>query len=139
MNQPQTDAFQLINPEALYDPRSNGYSHVAIVKPNMRMIHIAGQGGENKNGELSEYFDQQVQQVFYNIQQALASAQAQLSDIAVLRILVVDHDAQKLQVLVGIMQSLWKNQTFPACTLIPVPCLALKKMQVEIEATAYTA
>lgn len=139
MNQPHTDAFQLINPDELYDPRSNGYSHVAIVKPNMRMIHIAGQGGENKNGELSEYFDQQVQQVFYNIQQALASAQAQLSDIAVLRILVVNHDADKLQALVAIMQALWKNQAFPACTLIPVPALALENMQVEIEATAYTA
>lgn len=139
MNQLHTDAFQLINPDALYDPRSNGYSHVAIVKPNMRIIHIAGQGGENKNGELSEYFDQQVQQVFYNIQQALASAQAQLSDIAVLRILVVNHDADKLQALVAIMQSLWKDQTFPACTLIPVPALALENMQVEIEATAYTA
>ncbi len=139
MNQPHTDAFQLINPDALYDPHRNGYSHVAIVKPNMRMIHISGQGGENKNGELSEYFDQQVQQVFYNIQQALASAQAQLSDIAVLCILVVDHDADKLQALVAIMQALWKNQAFPACTLIPVPALALENMQVEIEATAYTA
>lgn len=139
MNQPHTDAFQLINPDALYDPHRNGYSHVAIVKPNMRMIHIAGQGGENKNGELSEYFDQQVQQVFYNIQQALASAQAQLSDITVLRILVVNHDADKLQALVAIMQALWKNQAFPACTLIPVPALALENMQVEIEATAYTA
>ncbi|MCU4392116.1 RidA family protein [Acinetobacter courvalinii] len=139
MNQPHTDAFQLINPDELYDPHRNGYSHVAIVKPNMRMIHIAGQGGENKNGELSEYFDQQVQQVFYNIQQALASAQAQLSDIAVLRILVVNHDADKLQALVAIMQALWKNQAFPACTLIPVPALALENMQVEIEATAYTA
>lgn len=139
MNQPHTDAFQLINPDALYDPHRNGYSHVAIVKPNMRMIHIAGQGGENKNGELSEYFDQQVQQVFYNIQQALASTQAQLSDIAVLRILVVNHDADKLQALVAIMQALWNNQAFPACTLIPVPALALENMQVEIEATAYTA
>lgn len=139
MNQPHTDVFQLINPDALYDPHRNGYSHVAIVKPNMRMIHIAGQGGENKNGELSEYFDQQIQQVFYNIQQALASAQAQLSDIAVLRILVVNHDADKLQALVAIMQALWNNQTFPACTLIPVTALALENMQVEIEATAYTA
>ena len=131
--------FKMINPSELYDPRSNGYSHVSIVPPNMRTIHIAGQGGENKNGELSKDFDQQVQQVFYNIQQALASAQAQLSDIAVLRILVVDHDADKLQALVAIIQALWKNQAFPACTLIPVPALALENMQVEIEATAYTA
>lgn len=139
MNQVNTPAFKTINPDQLYDPRSNGYSHVVIVEPNMRIIHIAGQGGENKNGELSDFFDQQVQQVFYNIQHALIAAQAQLSDIAVLRVLIVDHDSEKLQVLTGIMQNLWKDHAFPVCTLIPVSRLALAGMLVEIEATAYTA
>ena len=46
------------------------------------------------------FFDQQVQQVFYNIQQALASIQATLSDIAVLRVLIVDHDTQKHQLVI---------------------------------------
>lgn len=68
MNKINTQAFQIINPETLYHPKSNGYSHIAVVKPNMRIIHLARQGGENKNGELSPFFDQQVQQVFYNIQ-----------------------------------------------------------------------
>ncbi|MCH7337551.1 Rid family hydrolase [Acinetobacter sp. NIPH 2699] len=139
MNKSNTQAFKMLNPDALYDPSVNGYSHVAVVQPHMRIIHIAGQGGENKEGELSQDFDQQVQQVFYNIQHALTSAQARLQDIAVLRILVVDHDAEKLQKLTHIMQSLWKNHVFPVCTLIPVPCLALQDMQIEIEATAYTA
>lgn len=131
--------FKMINPSELYDPRSNGYSHVSIVPPNMRTIHIAGQGGENKKGELSKDFDQQVQQVFYNIQHALASAQAQLSDIAVLRILVVDHNAEKLQALAQTIQHLWPQQAYPVCTLIPVSGLALAGMQIEVEATAYTA
>lgn len=131
--------FKMINPSELYDPHSNGYSHVSIVPPNMRTIHIAGQGGENKNGELSKDFDQQVQQVFYNIQHALTSAQAQLSDIAVLRILVVDHNAEKLQILAQTIQHLWSQHAFPVCTLIPVSHLALAGMQIEVEATAYTA
>lgn len=139
MNKMSAQAFQIINPHELYNPRSNGYSHIAVVPPNMRMIHIAGQGGENKNGEISPFFDQQVQQVFYNIQQALASAQAQLSDIAVLRILVVHHHPEKHQILIRHIQSLWKDHVFPVCTLIPVTGLALSDMQIEIEATAYTA
>ncbi|WP_336042655.1 RidA family protein [Acinetobacter dispersus] len=139
MNQIDTPIFEIINPNELYDPRSNGYSHVAIVPPNMRTIHIAGQGGENKNGELSKDFDQQVQQVFYNIQHALTSAQAQLSDIAVLRMLVVDHNAEKLQILAQTIQHLWSQHAFPVCTLIPVSRLALAGMQIEVEATAYTA
>lgn len=55
MNKINTQAFQIINPETLYHPKSNGYSHIAVVKPNMRIIHIGGQGGENKNGELSPF------------------------------------------------------------------------------------
>lgn len=139
MNQIDTPIFEIINPNELYDPRGNGYSHIAVIPPNMRTIHIAGQGGENKNSELSEYFDQQVQQVFYNIQHALASVHAQITDIAVLRILIVEHDAKKHQALIQIMQDLWKNHAFPTCTLIPVPRLALEGMQIEVEATAYTA
>lgn len=64
MNLINPPAFKMINPSELYDPISNGYSHVTVIQPNMRTIHIAGQGGENKNGELSQDFDQQVQQVF---------------------------------------------------------------------------
>ena len=52
------------------------------------------------------FFDQQVQHLFYNIQHALITAQAQLSDIAVLRMLIVEHDAKKLQILACIMRSL---------------------------------
>lgn len=85
------------------------------------------------------FFDQQVQQVFYNIQQALASVQATLSDIAVLRVLIVDHDAQKHQLVIKTIVDLWKTHEFPVCTLIPVIGLALPEMQIEIEATAYTA
>jgi len=138
MNKMNAQAFQIINPQELYNPRSNGYSHIAVVPPNMRVIHIAGQGGENKNGEISPFFDQQVQQVFYNIQTALNSVQAQLKDIAVLRVLIVNHNAEKLHLLTQTIQHFWKNAAFPACTLIPVPCLALEGMQIEIEATAYT-
>ncbi|MEE9903096.1 RidA family protein [Acinetobacter haemolyticus] len=132
-------AFTMINPTELYDPRPNGYSHVAVIQPNMRVIHIAGQGGEQKNGELSQDFDQQVQQVFYNIQYALASAQAKLQDIAVLRVLVVNHNEDKLHSFTQIMQRLWKDHPYPVCTLIPVPCLALEGMLIEVEATAYIA
>lgn len=134
-----TAAFRCINPEALYDSTPNGYSHVVVIQPNMRIIHIAGQGGENKKGELSPNFDQQLQQVFYNIEIALNSAQAKFKDIAFLRVLIVDHNAEKLQILTDAILNIWKKSPLPVCTLIPVPCLALKDMQVEIEATAYTA
>ncbi|WP_111859392.1 RidA family protein [Acinetobacter sp. CFCC 10889] len=130
-------AFNLINPNTLYNPRAFAYSHIAEVKHFLRILHISGQGGENPQGQLSSDFTVQTHQAFANLQLALADVDATLRDIAILRILVVDHSAKKHQSLIQEMQHLWKNHAFPACTLIPVPCLALPAMQIEIEATAY--
>jgi enamine deaminase RidA (YjgF/YER057c/UK114 family) len=44
----------------------------------------------------------------------------------------------KHKIVIKIMQTLWHEQNFPACTLIPVTGLALPNMQFEVEATAYT-
>jgi enamine deaminase RidA (YjgF/YER057c/UK114 family) len=47
---------QLINPDGLYDPTPNGYSHIAIAPPEAKIIYISGQGGGDKNGNLSADF-----------------------------------------------------------------------------------
>ena len=39
-------AFQLNNPAGLYDPAPNAYSHVARLEPGVRLVCLAGQGGE---------------------------------------------------------------------------------------------
>lgn len=133
----QIKSFQMINPNTLYNPTAFAYSHVAEIRHYLRILHISGQGGENQQGQLSQDFAQQVHQAFVNLQHALQAADASLLDIAVLRVLVVDHSTKKHQFLIQEMQQLWKDQPFPACTLIPVPCLALQGMLIEIEATAY--
>ena len=130
-------AFRLLNPKTLYNPQPFAYSHITEVTQFQRVLHISGQGGENQRGLLSTDFAVQVRQAFQNIELALSHVQATLQDTAVLRILVVDHNPQKHQFLIQEMQKLWKDQPFPACTLIPVPCLALAGMLIEIEATAY--
>ncbi|MEQ1106418.1 RidA family protein [Acinetobacter seifertii] len=132
------ETFKIINPSTLYNPTPNAYSHVAVVQNFNNIIHVAGQGGEDSKGELSSNFQEQATQVFNNIQHALTAADAKISDIAVLRVLIVDHSHEKHQILIKIMQNLWKNHPFPACTLIPVPRLALERMLIEVEATAYT-
>src|SRR5699024_11083780 len=83
--------------------------------------------------QLSSDFAAQTHQAFLNLQLALAHLDASLLDIAVLRILVVDHSTKKHQFLIQEMQTLWKNHPFPACTLIPVPCLALPAMQKKLK------
>ncbi|AXY61140.1 RidA family protein [Acinetobacter sp. WCHAc010052] len=132
-----TPCFRLMNPNTLYNPRPFAYSHIAEVKHFSRLLHISGQGGENQRGLLSRDFSEQCDQAFQNLRNALQHVQADLMDIAVLRVLVVDHSPKKHQFLIQEMQKRWKHHDFPACTLIPVPCLAIPGMLIEIEATAY--
>lgn len=132
-------SIQILNPKTLYNPAPFAYSHIAIVRHIQRVLHISGQGGENSQGVLSSDFEQQTRQALINIQLALQATDASLSDIAMLRVLICDYNANRHQVLIQEMQRLWKHIAFPACTLIPVPCLALVGMYIEIEATAYCA
>lgn len=130
-------SLKFSNPKTLYNPQPFAYSHTAEVKNFSRIIHISGQGGENQQGLLSDIFEHQTAQVFCNIQKALQHVNVEFSDIAILRIFVVDHTTEKHQFLIQEMQKYWKNLNFPACSLIPVPCLAIPGMLIEIEATVY--
>lgn len=125
-----------INPPGLYDPRPNGYSHVVVAEAPARLIYIAGQGGENVDGVLSEDFGMQVKQALSNLQTALTAAGAGLANVAKLTVLIADHSEERLHIFGSALNEVWGDNPAPACTLIPVPRLALDGMLFEIEATA---
>lgn len=131
--------LQLSNPPGLYDPTANGYSHVAQVAAGARLVFIAGQGGENADSQLSSDFAEQVRQALENLQIALAAAGAEVSDVAKLTVLIVDHSLERLEIFGEELHKVWGSAPKPACTLIPVPRLALDGMLFEIEATAAVA
>lgn len=128
-----------INPPRLYDPRPNGYSHVAVARSPARFIYVAGQGGEDVSGALSPDFGTQVEQALHNLRIALEAAGAGLLDVVRLVVLVVDHNEARLAVLGRSLAGVWGDEPPPACTLIPVPRLALDGMLFEVEATAVQA
>ena len=132
-------AFQLSNPQDLYDPSPNGYSHVAELQPQARLLFIAGQGGEDALGQLSPEFAEQARQALANLGIALASRGAGYGDVVKLTLLIVDHDEAKLRSWVEALDAAWGRGMKPVCTLIPVPCLALSGMQIEIDAVAALA
>jgi len=128
-------AFVLSNPAGLDDPSAHGYSHIAQVAPGARIVHLAGQGGQDGEGRLAPDFAAQARQAIANIDIGLAAAGATLKDVYRLTLLVVDHSETRLADWVAEAQRAWGSQA-PACTLIPVPRLALDGMLVEIEAIA---
>jgi enamine deaminase RidA (YjgF/YER057c/UK114 family) len=125
-----------MNPEGLYDPTPNGYSHVATVGPGARLVFVAGQGGENEDGELSADFRLQVRQALTNLCIALAAAGAGAANIAKLTMLVVDHSEGRLHEIGSELELALSAAPKPTCTLIPVTRLALDGMLFEVEAVA---
>ncbi|WEK28217.1 MAG: RidA family protein [Candidatus Pseudomonas phytovorans] len=132
----QSTAFQLTNPEGLYDPSGNAYSHVAEVSADSRLLFIAGQGGEDSNGQLSPLFAEQARQALANLEVALASKGAGLAHVFKLTLLIVEHSETRLRQWVAEADRAWGPHMKPTCTLIPVPRLALDGMLVEIDAVA---
>ncbi|AVH38573.1 RidA family protein [Pseudomonas monteilii] len=128
--------FQLSNPEGLYDPSGNAYSHVAEVRADSRLLFIAGQGGEDSDGQLSPLFAEQARQALVNLELALASKGASLAQVFKLTLLIVEHSEARLRQWVAEADRAWGPHMKPTCTLIPVPRLALDGMLVEIEAVA---
>jgi len=131
-----SSAFQLSNPEGLYDPSSNAYSHVAEVRAGSRLLFIAGQGGEDRDGALSPVFAEQARQALANLELALVSKGAGLAQVVKLTLLVVEHSQARLREWVAAADEAWGPNMKPTCTLIPVPRLALDGMLVEIDAVA---
>ena len=129
------DTPQIINPEKLYDPAPYGYSHVVISGDT---AFIAGQGGENSDGQLLKGFENQVKQAYLNLDIALKSLKASPQQVVKLNTYVVGYDQSKL-----ITMTKYLNQTFkgwlPAQTLVPVPRLAIDGMLFEVDAVVNLA
>lgn len=134
-----SQAFQLFNPDGLYDPSANAYSHVAQVRAGSCLLYIAGQGGEDVQGNLSALFAEQAVQALLNLQLALACKGAGLSDVFQLTLLIVDHSEERLRQWVQAADQAWGECMKPTCTLIPVPRLALDGMLIEVGAVAAIA
>lgn len=125
--------MQLLNPSKLYDPSPNSYSQIAIVPAGTRLAFISGQGGDNPDGSFAEDFRTQAEAAFRNLGFALEALQAEAGDVVKIVVMIVGHDMQKLAIMQAAQRSLLGGH-HPAATLIPVPCLALPQMQIEVEA-----
>jgi enamine deaminase RidA (YjgF/YER057c/UK114 family) len=130
--------MKLLNPATLYDSTPNAYSQIAVVPPGRRLVFISGQGGDNPDGSFPADFQAQAESAFRNIGLALGAAGAHPRDVAKLTILIVGYDMEKLRIMQAAQRALFGTH-FPAGTLIPVPCLALPDMQIEVEAIAAVA
>lgn len=84
--------LKFVNPNGLYNPAHNGYSHLSLFPADWRIILPAGQGGETEDQVLSDDFRTQLKQAVRNTEIVLAAPGAKISDVAKFTLYVVDHD-----------------------------------------------
>lgn len=127
--------LKIVNPNGLYDPAPNGYSHTVIACGGSRVAYFAGQGGEFEDGTLPDTMEAQITQAFANLKIALDAVGATPDRVTRIGTFLVDYDQSMLGHLSATCLKFF-GTTLPTQTLVPVPRLALDGMLFEVEATA---
>lgn len=127
---------EAIDPPTL--PTPPGYSQVIRVSGGTT-IYIAGQVAWDAENHLvgRSDFEAQTRQVLTNLMAALDAAGASVDDLVKICIYVVDHDANKLDVIRRVRDEFFGDITPPTSTLLGVSALAVPDLMIEIDAVAY--
>jgi enamine deaminase RidA (YjgF/YER057c/UK114 family) len=128
------------NPKKLFDPTPYAFCHSTNTASQGSFIFISGQsGGEDLKHTLSNDFKTQVHYTLNNLKTVLDDNNLTPENVLKITVLIVDHNEDKLKIWTEEMKEIWKNQKYPASTLIPVPRLALDNMLIEVDAIAFIA
>ena len=121
------------NPPSLSTP--TGYTHIVEVTGPNRTIYISGQIAYDKDGKVVGAGDMkaQAEQVFKNLQAALAAAGAKFSDVVKMNSYITDMS--KVQAVRDVRARYFKDAT-PASTFVQVSGLVRPELLLEIEVTA---
>lgn len=127
------ERVEFLNPSSL--PTANGYSHT-VLAPAGRTVYVSGQLPLDKNGNLvgADDFGAQAEQVFANLETALAAAGASFDDVVKLNMYVTD--IRQLKALRAARDRRINLKTPPASTLVEVERFVKDGAMVEIDATA---
>jgi enamine deaminase RidA (YjgF/YER057c/UK114 family) len=129
----EAQGLRFINPPSLAKP--TGYTHV-VVAPDGRTVYVAGQVALDSAGQVIRAgdFKAQAEQVFKNLERALASVGGSMDDIAKTTTFITD--LKHLPALREIRQKHLDATRPPASTLLVVSSLARREFLIEIEAVA---
>ena len=124
------------NPPALSAP--TGYTHIVEVTGPVRTIYISGQIAYDKDGTIVGAGDMraQAEQVFKNLQIALAAAGATFSDVVKMNSFITDMS--KVQAVRDV-RARYFTEAAPASTFVEVKGLVRPELLLEIEVVAVVA
>jgi reactive intermediate/imine deaminase len=121
------------NPPTLSAP--TGYTHIVEVTGPNKTIYISGQIAYDKEGKLVGAGDMkaQAEQVFKNLEAALAAAGAKFSDVVKMNSYITDMS--KIQAVRDVRARYFKD-SLPASTFVQVAGLVRPELLLEIEVVA---
>ena len=124
--------IRFINPDTLAKPPT--YTQVVEVSGPCRTVHISGQLGTDRDGNIVRDFRGQAVQVFDNLTAALAAVGASFKDVVKLNSYLAD--IAHLPVLREVRAGYLNAEALPASTTIAVSAFARPAALLEVEAVA---
>ena len=125
--------IRFINPEGLVRPAA--YTQLVEVAGGSRMLYVSGQLGTTSDGKLaSADFRAQAEQVFANLETALAAVGASFADVVKVSSFLAD--IAHLPILREVRARHLDAAALPASTTIAVSGFALPGALLEVEAVA---
>ena len=122
------------NPATMWDMTSVGFSHISVVESG-RLAFLSGQIATTLGSEgVPDDFASQARLATANLAAALKELKASAHDIVMLRVYVVNADAEKFQQAVAPLRQL-VGDAMPSITTVGVQALYLPEIMVEMEMT----
>ncbi|RZS84942.1 RidA family protein [Pigmentiphaga kullae] len=124
-----------LNPEGLAAP--SGFCHVVRSRAATTIL-VAGQVAYDEQGNIVGENDlaTQVDQVYRNLERALAACGATFADVVKTTLFVKDMTPEKIAVIRQVRARYLTPDRLPASTMIGVQALAKPALMLEVEATA---
>ncbi|QHE87256.1 RidA family protein [Hydrogenophaga sp. BPS33] len=124
---------QCIAPDTVAPP-AGLYSHAVLTHGTGRWLHIAGQIGTDRAGQLAQGFEAQAHQAWTNLVGVLQAAGMEVSDLVKVTTYLTDAtDLPKL----GAVRAGYLGSARPASTLVVAAALAHPDWCFEVEAIAF--
>lgn len=124
-----------LNPSSLFNAATYGFSQIVLSESTGR-AYLSGQTALDVDGNLSggRDFAAQLQGALGNLDRALAAIGASRKDVVRVRLYLVDHTLDHLELVGQTMATFFGPDALPASTLLGVARLAMPDLLVEIEA-----
>lgn len=128
-------AIELRNSDRL--PAPAGFSHASVASPG-RLVHFAGQIGNNADGSHPDGLAAQTEQALANLVDTVEGCDVSVNDIAKLTMYIVGwRESMQAELFSGIGAAARKTaMPLVPITLVGVQSLFLDASLIEIEATA---